>query len=96
MMNKLNKLLPALALVLGVTMAMAMNFAADPTERYAQDPDPEIDTWYELTDIDPGMATYLCNTGPTVTCSRDLPDESGNQVEAGVFVKIGNLPEAQP
>jgi hypothetical protein len=95
-MKSLAKLLPALGLVLGASLAMSMNIAPNPTERYAQDPDPDVEIWYELTGITPGSSTYLCNTGPTVTCSRDMPDESGDQVEAGVFVKIGNLPQAQP
>ncbi|OYX16151.1 MAG: hypothetical protein B7Z16_12040 [Algoriphagus sp. 32-45-6] len=95
-MKTLAKLLPALAMVLAATLAMAMNFAPNPTERYAEDPDPDVEIWYDLTGISPGPSTYLCNSGPTVTCSRDMPDDSGDQIEAGIFVKNGNLPVAQP
>jgi hypothetical protein len=93
-MNKLRKLLPALTLILGASLGMAMNFAENPTERYALDPDLEI--WYDLTGVTPGSSTYQCNLNPTEDCSFEMPDDTSDRIEAGVFVVNGNLPIAQP
>lgn len=90
-MNKLNKLLPALALVLGAMMAMAMNFADDPTVRYAEDPAPGPEIWYNLQGVTPGTETYLCNTNNEVICSYESPDKDSDPVEPGVFVIKGEL-----
>lgn len=95
-MNKLSKLLPALALVLGATLAMAMNFADNPTERYAEDPAPGTEVWYDLTDITPGPSTYQCDEEVDETCSHMDANFSSNEVEAGEFIKNGSLPLATP
>lgn len=95
-MNKLKKLLPALALVLGATLAMAMNFADSPVERYAEDPASGPQIWYDLTDVDPGPQTYECDELVSVTCSFEEPNMSSDPIEDGEFIKNGNLPIAQP
>jgi hypothetical protein len=69
---------------------MAMNFADDPTERYAQDVDTEV--WYDLTDITPGSTTYQCDFNPSVTCSHEMPSSTSNEEESGEFVINGTLP----
>ncbi|TXE04749.1 DUF6520 family protein [Algoriphagus aquimarinus] len=91
-MKLFKNLLPALGLVFGATLAMAMNFTDNPTERYAQDVDTEV--WYDLTDIVPGSSTYNCDINPSITCSHEMPSISANQVESGEFVKKGSLPPA--
>jgi hypothetical protein len=73
---------------------MAMNFADDPTERYAQDVDTEV--WYDLTDITPGSTTYQCDEEVNDTCSRENASMLSNEVEEGEFIKNGSLPLATP
>ena len=91
-MKSIKTLLPALGLVLGATMAMAMNFADNPTERYAfgYDEDLEMNVWFDLTGETPGSSTYQCNSDPSV-CSRTEPNSSATIVEPGIFVKNGYL-----
>lgn len=91
MMNRLNKLLPALALVLGATLAMAMNFADNPTVRYAEDPAPGPEIWYNLQGVTPGSETYVCDTEEEVTCSYEMPDKNSEPVELGEFIITGEL-----
>lgn len=91
-MKSLKTMLPTLGLVLGATMAMAMNFADNPIERYAEDPAPGTEIWYDLTDLEPGGTTYNCNFNPSVTCSREMPSSLSDQEESGVFVINGSLP----
>ncbi|WP_297338439.1 hypothetical protein [Algoriphagus sp.] len=93
-MNKLASKLPLLAFVLAATLAMAMNFAGNETERYALD--PELEIWYDLTGVTPGSGTYQCNLNPAEDCSFEMPDDTSDRVEAGIFVVNGNLPIAQP
>ncbi|MBN7816913.1 DUF6520 family protein [Algoriphagus pacificus] len=93
-MKSIKNLLPALALVLGASMAMAMNFANNPTERYAEDPAPGTEVWYDLTDITPGPSTYQCDEEVDQTCSHMDPNSSSNEVEEGEFIKNGSLPLA--
>ncbi len=93
-MNKLSRILPAFALVLGATLAMAMNFANNPVERYAEDPGPGPEIWYDLTDVDPGDDTYDCDINISTICSRVAPMSSATQVEPGQFVVNGELPLA--
>ncbi|WP_026953501.1 DUF6520 family protein [Algoriphagus vanfongensis] len=93
-MNKLFKILPALGMVLAATMAMAMNFADNPTERYAEDPAPGTEVWYDLTDITPGPSTYQCDEEVDQTCSHMDPNFSSSEVEEGEFIKNGSLPLA--
>ncbi|WP_026947142.1 DUF6520 family protein [Algoriphagus marincola] len=95
-MNKLRKLLPALALMLGASLAMAMNFAHNPEERYAEDPAPGVEIWYDLTDVTPGPNTYECNESVQETCSFEDPMSTSQEVEQGEFIKNGSLPLAQP
>lgn len=95
-MSKFRKLLPALALVLGATLAMAMNFADNPEERYAEDPAPGTEIWYDLTDVTPGSNTYECNESVLETCSHVDPMFTSAEVEEGEFIKNGSLPLAQP
>ena len=93
-MKSIKNLFPALALVLGASMAMAMNFANNPTERYAEDPAPGTEVWYDLTDINPGPSTYQCDEEVDQTCSHMDPNSSSNEVEEGEFIKNGSLPLA--
>lgn len=95
-MKHLKNLLPALALVFGATLAMAMNFADNPTERYAEDPQMGPEIWYNLTGISPGSSTYECNFAPTETCSHEEDSDTSPQVESGEFVVNGTLPLATP
>ena len=90
-MKSIRNLLPALGLVFGATLAMAMNFPIDPTERYAKD--PSSPTWYNLTGITPGPSTYQCNASSNI-CSHEDPMSSAPEVEDGTFVKRGSLPVA--
>lgn len=94
-MKTIQKLLPALALAFGATLAMAMNFADNPTERYAYgyDEELEMNVWFDLTGETPGPTTYQCNSDPQA-CSRDAASPSANVVETGIFVKNGDLPIA--
>jgi hypothetical protein len=91
-MKSLKNLLPSLGLVLGATMAMAMNFADNPTERYAfgYDEDLEMNVWFDLTGETPGSLTYQCNSDPSA-CSRSEPNPSASIIETGIFVKNGDL-----
>lgn len=93
-MKRLKNLLPALALVFGATLAMAMNFAENPTVRFAED--PITNNWYNLTGITPGPSTYVCNFSPSEICSHEDDTSTSPQVEAGDFVKKGSLPLATP
>ena len=95
-MKSIKNMLPALGLVLGATMAMAMNFAENPTERYAEDPAPGAEIWYDLTGITPGGSTYQCNMSISEVCSHEEDNFSSPQVETGKFVKNGTLPLATP
>ncbi|MBN3584850.1 hypothetical protein JYB64_20830 [Algoriphagus aestuarii] len=95
-MKYLKNIIPALALVLGASLAMAMNFAENPTVRYAEDPDSGTEIWYDLTGVTPGGSTYQCNMSPSKICSHEEDDFSSPQVEAGEFVKNGTLPLATP
>ena len=89
-------MLPALAMVLAATLAMSMNFANSPVERYAEDPAGGPEIWYALKNVTPGSTTYNCNTNITEACSRNQPDMSGTQVEPGRFIVNGALPPATP
>lgn len=95
-MNKLANKLPLLAFVLAATLAMAMNFAHNPEERYAEDPAPGTEIWYDLTDVTPGPNTYECNESVLQTCSHVDPMVTSAEVEEGEFIKNGSLPLAQP
>lgn len=95
-MKAIRNLLPALGLVFGATLAMAMNFADNPTERYAEDPAPGTEIWYDLTDITPGPSTYQCDEEVNDTCSHVDPDFLSTEVEEGEFIKNGSLPEVMP
>lgn len=82
-MNKLSKLLPALALVLGATLAMAMNFAEPlPNQVFAKDPqNPSM--FIDVTSWIPGE-DYDCNE--TGDCLYDAPN--GNVIAQGTFVVL--------
>ncbi|WP_339870406.1 DUF6520 family protein [uncultured Algoriphagus sp.] len=95
-MKSIKKMLPALGLVLGATLAMAMNFANNPTERYAEDPASGTEVWYDLTDITPGPTTYQCDEEVDETCSHMDSNFLSNEVEEGEFIKNGSLPLATP
>ncbi|QYH38958.1 hypothetical protein GYM62_09195 [Algoriphagus sp. NBT04N3] len=93
-MNKLVKLLPALALVLGAFVALAFNMPGEFDPEYAQDPDnPEI--WYDLSTVTPGPNTYECDDVQDI-CTRVLPSSSAAMKTSGEFIKNGTLPEVQP
>lgn len=79
-MKSLTKMLPALALVFGATLAMAMNFANPvPEEQYARDPDNPTE-FIDVTDLTLGE-DYTCSDDGD--CLYDAPN--GNVIESGVF-----------
>ena len=88
-MKSIKNLLPALALVLGASMAMAMNFAQPDVEKYR--PTGEPDEWYDLTEVIPGPTTYQCN-GSTQVCTFSEPDVNSTAASMGIFQKNGALP----
>ena len=90
-MKSIKTLLPALGLVLGATLAMAMNFA-EPTfvEQYRPVGGPSTE-WYDLTNVTPGPNTYQCNAS-SITCTYSEPDTDSPMVEPGIFQKNGDLP----
>ncbi|MCE7057586.1 DUF6520 family protein [Algoriphagus sp. AGSA1] len=90
-MKSLKNLLPALGLVFGATLAMAMNFANDPTERYAEDPAPGPEIWYNLAGVTPGPETYVCDELKNEDCSFEMPDKNSTPVEEGEFIITGEL-----
>lgn len=91
-MNKLRKLLPALALLLGAGLAISQAGDLDP--EFAQDPDnPAI--WYDLSNVTPGPNTYECDDVPDV-CTRVLPSSTSAMKTSGEFIKNGALPQVQP
>ncbi|HAS58282.1 MAG TPA: hypothetical protein DEQ87_17720 [Algoriphagus sp.] len=82
-MNKLAKLLPALALVLGATLAMAMNFAnPQPMQVFAEDPE-NPGQFIDVTSLEPGV-DYICDQ--TGDCLYDAPN--GNVVQQGTFIDL--------
>ena len=88
-MKSITKILPALGLVLGATLAMAMNFAQPEVEKYR--PTGEPDEWYDLTEVTPGPSTYQCN-GSTQACTFSEPDVNSTPASMGIFQKNGTLP----
>lgn len=79
-MNKLTKLLPVLGIVLGATMAMAMNFANPiPNEQYARDPDDQME-FIDVTHLTLGV-DYTCSDSGD--CLYDAPN--GTVIESGTF-----------
>lgn len=81
LMNKFQKLLPALALVLGATFAMAMNFAEPlPNQVFARDPQ-NPSQFIDVTTWEPGEDYACVDSGD---CLYDAPN--GNVVEDGTFM----------
>ncbi|MBA4300492.1 MAG: hypothetical protein C0433_10385 [Cyclobacterium sp.] len=79
-MNKFLKLLPALALVLGATLAMAMNFANPvPSQMFARNPQNPTQ-FIEVTHWVPGE-DYECED--TGDCLYDAPN--GTVIVDGTF-----------
>ena len=80
-MSKLTKMLPALAMVLGATLAMAMNFANPlPEEVFTRDPD--TGELIDVSDLQMGV-DYNC-----VDQGECLLDENENVIQSGTFVRI--------
>ena len=75
-MNKLAKLLPALALVLGAFAAVAFTSPQSLTGEFGE----ENGIWYDVTNTDPGPDTYECNTDPTKDCLFDQPFGMGSPI----------------
>ena len=80
-MNKLAKLLPALALVLAATFAFAFSPANTQTSEYGLDGE----TWINVTGLTPGPTTYQCNADPQA-CTRQAQNPSAPVVKTGIFV----------
>ncbi|WP_339880592.1 DUF6520 family protein [uncultured Algoriphagus sp.] len=80
-MNKLAKLLPALAMVLGATFAFGFSPATPQTSEYGL----SGSNWINVTGLTPGPSTYQCNSASQV-CTRQTPNSSGNPVKSGIFV----------
>lgn len=76
-MNKLAKLLPALALVLGATLAFAFSPKGDTTSQYGQD----SGQWIDVTGVTPGPTTYTCDATVDMHCLYDAPN--GNPLNPG-------------
>lgn len=89
-MKSIKTLLPALGLVFGATLAMAMNFA-EPSAVAKYHPSEEPNEWFDLTNVTPGPSTYQCN-GSTEECTYSEPDTDSTPVEMGVFQQNGALP----
>lgn len=82
-MSKLTKTLPALAMVLGATLAMAMNFANPmPDQLFAEDPENPGE-FINVTSLQPGV-DYECDL--TGDCLYDAPN--GNVVQQGTFIDL--------
>ena len=75
-MNKLSKLLPALALVLGATFAVAFSFPKTQTGMFGLDGT----TWYDVTETDPDEDTYVCDQSDPEGCLYDAPFGVGNPI----------------
>ncbi len=83
LMNRLSRMLPALALVLGATLAMAMNFADPmPSQVFAEDPENEGE-FIDVSSWQPGV-DYICDQ--TGDCLYDAPN--GNVVQQGTFIDL--------
>lgn len=79
-MKSISKMLPALGLVLGATLAMAMNFANPlPDEQYARDPDDPME-FINVTELTLGV-DYTCSDDGE--CLYDAPN--GTVIESGTF-----------
>ncbi len=90
-MNKLSKLLPVLALVLGAFAAVAFSPKDLPMNVYGE----SAGLWYNVTGITPGPSTYTCDQQVDVECLHDAVN--GNPINPGedrIFVKRGTLPPA--
>jgi len=82
-MKLFKNLLPALGLVFGATLAMAMNFAEPmPDQVYARDPS-NPSQFIDVTDWEPGV-DYNCNA--TGDCLYDAPN--GNVIQSGTFTEL--------
>ena len=82
-MKRVSKLLPALALVLGATVAMAMNFANPlPDQVFARDPQ-NPSQFIEVTDWEPGKDYACVDSGE---CLYDAPN--GDVIEDGTFTVL--------
>lgn len=82
-MFKFQKLLPALALVLGASMAMAMNFTNPmPSQLFAEDPENPGE-FINVTTWEPGV-DYECD--PSGDCLYDAPN--GMVVQQGTFIDL--------
>ncbi|TXD77383.1 hypothetical protein [Algoriphagus ratkowskyi] len=88
-MKSIRNLLPALGLVFGATLAMAMNFADPAVGKYH--PTGQPDEWYDLTNVTPGPSTYQCNSSSEV-CTFTEPDDQSASASMGIFQKNGSLP----
>ncbi|WP_143959496.1 hypothetical protein [Litoribacter populi] len=85
-MKKLFKTLPALGLALAATMAFAFNMPENQPKFGTPD---DGDTWYDVTNIDPGPESYQCVASGV--CLRSAPDMEAPQVDSGQFVLTGSL-----
>lgn len=80
-MKRFTKLLPALALALGATFAMAMNFANPvPNQVFAKDPQNPTQ-FIEVTNWVPGEDYNCVDEGD---CLYDAPN--GNVITSGTFM----------
>lgn len=83
-MNKLIKLFPMLAMVLGAGFAMSFSGPQSGPE-YGLDGSQ----WRNVTGVDPGPTTYECDEALTV-CTRNAPNSSAPMVKDGIFIYHGN------
>lgn len=80
-MNKLAKMLPVLALVLGATAAVAFTPASSQSSEHGFDGQ----NWINVTGLVPGPDTYQCDQNPQV-CTRQAPNSSASPVKTGLFI----------
>ncbi|QYH40546.1 hypothetical protein GYM62_17720 [Algoriphagus sp. NBT04N3] len=82
-MNKLSKLLPALALVLGAFAAVAFTSPDKPQPEYGLDGS----NWINVENLQIGQ-DYLCNESEEV-CTRTAPSITAPMVKEGTFEFLG-------
>lgn len=80
-MNKFLNKLPVLAFVLAAFAAFAFSPADSQTAEYGFDGQ----NWINVTGLDPGPDTYLCDDEPVV-CTRSAPSPAAQQVKPGLFI----------
>lgn len=77
-MNKLSKLLPAFAMVLGAFAAFAFTSPPSSTGEYGL----AGGVWYDVTSTNPDEDTYVCDEDETRDCLFDQPFGMGQPISS--------------